>query len=104
MGKFIPFDTILFIQGAPDENDTFQHLKDENEKHNALAIDTATEDQMERLDHQQKLPTEEEATDGEGNEEESDIEMENEEFEKPQDEDKKKKKVKQMRLLLYKFV
>ena len=63
-------------------------MKDENEKHNTLVIDTATEDQMERLDHQQKLPTEEENDEGE---EESDIEMECDEFEKPQDEDKKKK-------------
>ena len=67
-------------------------MKDENEKHNALAIDTATEDQMGRLDHQQKLPAEEEKDEGEGDE--SDVEMENEEFEKPADEDKKKVSVK----------
>ena len=64
-------------------------MKDENEKHNALAIDTATEKQLETLESPQKLPMDDE----EKEEEEDDVEMESEEFEKPNDEEEKKKKV-----------
>jgi len=72
-----------------DQDETYQHLKNDDDKHDAHVVDTATEQQIERLDGQQNIPLDDDEEEGE-NESESDVEMK-EAGEEDEKEEKRKK-------------
>ena len=67
-------------------------MRDESKEHDALAIDTATEKQLDQLTNPQNIPLKEENEDGEDEENESESEMDVDDDDKAKDEDNENKK------------